>query len=486
MTALLLAGGGLLGIACGSDEDSPTAPTDDNSLPPATGTPGGAGGSGATTPPGQAGAGVTPVASGGTEGVPTGIPVAPTEEPPTPGNENPPPDVPPTAGLQPNCNPPEGDVPTLTLELVTGNLTSPLFVTSAPGDDSRLFVVQQGGAVRVIVDGVLQEQPFIDLSDSVVAGGERGLLGLAFHPKYAENGLFYLHFSSAQANGDGQTAEFSVDPDDRSVANPASRRNVLAFPNDPEPNHNGGSLVFGADGFLYIGMGDGGGGNDQHGAAGNGQNLNTLLGKLLRIDVDGRDVNDAYGIPPANLAAVTGRQALPEIWAYGLRNPWRFSFDACTQDLYIGDVGQNTLEEVDFLPATPLAGTNFGWRLMEGPACRPGDTACATADVSALTLPVDSYGRAVGQSITGGYVYRGSNIPGLRGRYIYADYASEVFFSFRMVDGQMTDRRDITNQMRPVGGGTFGGVASFGQDNAGELYVTAYQPGAIYRVAAAP
>jgi glucose/arabinose dehydrogenase len=486
--ALLLASGGLLGLACGSDDDS-TATTGDSRLQPDTGTPEGSGGSVATMLPGTgaAGASATPVATGGSEGVPTNIPVAPGQEPPpaNPGMDNPPPVTPP-GGLEPNCNPPEGDVPALTLELVANNLDSPLLVTSAPGDASRLFVVQQGGEVRVIVDGALQDEPFIDLSGSIVAGGERGLLGLAFHPQYAENGLFYLHFSSSALNGSGQIAEFSVNPDNRSVADPASRRDVLAFPNDPQPNHNGGDLVFGVDGFMYIGMGDGGGGNDQHGATGNGQNLNSLLGKMLRIDVNGRDVNNAYSIPPNNLAAQTGQQALPEIWAYGLRNPWRFSFDACTQDLYIGDVGQDAIEEVDFLPSTALAGANFGWRIMEGPDCRPGDTVCPQTDQSTLIAPVDSYPHPQGNSVTGGFVYRGSAVPGLRGRYIYADYVSDIFFSFRMENGQMTDRQDITNQMRPAGGGTFDGIASFGQDNAGEMYVTAYQPGAIYRVAAAP
>jgi glucose/arabinose dehydrogenase len=485
-TALLLVSGGLLAVACSSDEDSPPT-TGDNPLQPGASPAGGAGGNGATTiPPDPASTGGTaPVASGGSEGVPNNIPVDPMEEPPNPV-PNEPVEPPPGAGLEPNCNPPEGDVPTLTLELVAEDLTQPLLVKSAPGDDSRLFVVEQGGAVRVLVDGTLQEDPFIDLGGSVTAGGERGLLGLAFHPDYANNGLFYLHFSSSQLNGSGQIAEFSVDPNNRSLANADSRRNVIAFPNDPEPNHNGGDIMFGTDGFLYIGMGDGGGGNDQHGATGNGQNLNTLLGKLLRIDVDGRDVGDAYGIPPNNLAAQTGQQALPEIWAYGLRNPWRFSFDVCTQDLYIADVGQNTLEEVDFLPAPALAGANFGWRIMEGPNCRPNDAVCPQSDLSTFVAPVDSYPRNVGTSITGGYVYRGSNVPGLRGRYFYADYASEAFFSFRMEGGQMTDRQNITNQMRPAGGGTFGGIASFGQDNAGEVYVTAYQPGAIYRVAAAP
>ena len=439
-SALLLAAGGLTALACGSDSRSPNVVGGNDPAPPAGGSGAvGAGGTEAGPDSMPAAAGTGPISAGGSEAQPGDIPIAPGEDEP-PGEPDPepqPPEMPPSTGLAPNCNPPEGPVPTLGLELVADGLDQPIFVTGVPGDDTRLFVMEKGGAVRVLVDGVLAEQPFIDITPLVVNQGERGLLGIAFHPDYAENGLFYLHHSSSQANGDGVIAEYSVNPDDRSLANPDSRREVLRFANDPEPNHNGGDMAFGADGFLFIGMGDGGGGNDNHGPTGNGQNLNTLLGKMLRIDVNGRDVNGAYSIPPDNLATATGQQALPEIWAYGLRNPWRFSFDACTQDLYIGDVGQNTLEEIDFLPANTPAGANFGWRLMEGPNCRPNDQACAQADLSSMTLPIDSYPRTVGVSVTGGYVYRGSNIPGLRGRYIYADYQSARFFSFRVDNGQL-------------------------------------------------
>ena len=495
-TALLLAAGGLLGVACGSDSQSPTVNDDGTSSnTPDPGNTGGQGGSGTTsTPPDGPGTGGTPpVASAGSEGNPGGAPLNPGEMNPGGqaggGGETPPDTTPPASTAAPNCDAPEGAQPTLALELVAGGLAEPLFVTGAPGDDTRLFVVEKGGTVRVIVNGELQEQPFIDITTNVVNQGERGLLGLAFHPKYAENGLFYLHHSSAQNNGDGVIAEFSVDQNNRSVADPASRRNILLFANDPESNHNGGDITFGADGFMYIGMGDGGGGNDQHGTAGNGQNLQALLGKMLRIDVYGRDVNDSYSIPPNNLAEQTGQAALPEIWAYGLRNPWRFSFDPCTQDLYIGDVGQNTLEEIDFLPATATAGTNFGWRIMEGPNCRPNDTVCPGFDTSTLTAPVDSYPRNVGTSVTGGYVYRGSGVPGLRGRYIYADYNSARFFTFRVNGGQLAERVEVTDQMRPAGvdPADFGGISSFGQDNAGEVYVAAFNPnGAIYRIVAAP
>jgi glucose/arabinose dehydrogenase len=483
-----LAAGGLIGLACGSDSRSPNVV--EGPLNPEPGAPNGTGGSSATTPDQTPGGGTGPANTAGTEGQSGEVPLDPNDdnnpdEPGEPGDDTPPTTEPPPTGLAPNCEPaPEAAPPALALELVAGGLNQPLFVTSAPGDDTRLFVVEKGGAVRVIVDGTLQEQPFINITPNVTNNGERGLLGLAFHPDYAQNGLFYLHHSSAQNNGDGVIAEFSVDANNRSLANPDSRRNVLVFANDPEANHNGGDITFGADGFLYIGTGDGGGGNDQHGPTGNGQNLQSLLGKMLRIDVNGRAVNNAYSIPDNNLAAQTGQAALPEIWAYGLRNPWRFSFDPCTRDLYIGDVGQTTLEEVDFLPSTALAGTNFGWRIMEGPNCRPNDAVCPTIDTSTLTLPVDSYPRNVGTSITGGYVYRGSAVPGLRGRYIYADYNSARFFTFRVNNGQLLERREVTDQLRPAG--MFGGIASFGRDNAGEVYVAAFTPGAIYRIVAAP
>jgi glucose/arabinose dehydrogenase len=488
-TALLLVGGGLVGSACGTDDRNPSVVDEENPLNPTPGTGNGNGagsGGAATTPPPAPGTGgTTPVSAGGSESQPGNIPVDPGQpDPAGPGPSTPP--APPGTALAPNCDPPEGAVPALTLELVSDGLEQPLFVTGVPGDDTRLFVLEKAGRVRVIVNGVLQEQPFLDIGSLVVNSGERGMLGLAFHPNYAQNGLFYVHHSSVPENNDGVTAEYKVDPTNPNLADPNSRRLVLRIANDPEANHNGGDLVFGPDKFLYLGMGDGGGGNDQHGTDGNGQNLNALFGKMLRIDVDGRDVNGAYGIPPGNLAEQTAQQALPEIWAYGLRNPWRYSFDACTGDLYIGDVGQNTLEEVDFLAANTPAGTNFGWRLMEGPNCRTGDTVCPTIDTSTLKLPVDSYPRTVGTSITGGYVYRGSAVPGLRGRYFYADYDSNDVFSFRIENGLLVDRQDVSSQIRPSEGGTFGGIASFGTDNAGEVYVAAFQPGAIYRIAAAP
>lgn len=496
VSSLVLVAGGLAAAGCGSDAKDPEMTGE--MLEPEGENPGnGNGGSGASSSPGN---NVAPGNNGGSTGTSTegqgGS--APIDNDPT----NPPagnnggtsdtgePPVDPPVGAAPNCNPADGAVPNLTLELVADGLNQPLYVTGVRSDDSRLFVVEKAGAVRVVLDGELQQAPFINISGQVQNQGERGLLGLAFHPNYQTNGLFYLHWSSNQAAtaGDGIVAEFSRDANDPNVGSPGSQRNLIVF-DDPEGNHNGGDLQFGPDGFLYIGMGDGGGANDQHGAVGNGQNLNTLFGKMLRIDPTGR-ANGAYTVPPGNFAQATGQQALPEIWASGLRNPWRFSFDACTGDLYIADVGQNTLEEVNYVAAaadtrTIAAGLNFGWRIMEGGICRPNEANCNAQTQAGLVLPVDTYPRDVGTSITGGFVYRGADVPGLRGHYIYADYNSARFFRFRMNSGALTERVEITNQMRPAGGGNLDNIASFGTDNAGEMYVAAFTPGAVYRVAPA-
>jgi glucose/arabinose dehydrogenase len=487
-TALALATASIFAVACGSDKREGM---DSNMLEPdptasAGGTAGSGGGRGGQTSSPGGNAGTGPVSSGGSEAQPGETPIDPGAAGAGGADSSPPPEPTVTA----NCNPPEGEVPALSLTLVADDLDEPIYVTGAPGDDSRLFVLEKGGTVRVLVDGVLQEQPFADISSQVVNNGERGLLGLAFHPQYATNGLFYLHYSSTATDGveadDGVVAEFSVNANDRSLANADSQRRVLVV-GQPQTNHNGGQITFGRDGFLYLGFGDGGGGNDNHGTIGNGQDLNTLLGKILRIDPLGRGVNDAYGIPDGNMVAAAGQQVRGEIWAYGVRNPWRFSFDACNGDLYMGDVGQDTLEEINYLRAAAPAGANFGWRVMEGPNCRNNDAVCAQNGTAGLTLPVDSYPTALqGQrgSVTGGYVYRGSDIPGLRGAYIYADYVRAQFFRFRIEDGQAVDRTDITAQLRP-GGGAPQNIASFGQDNDGEVYVAAFNPGAVYRITAA-
>jgi glucose/arabinose dehydrogenase len=499
LLSLTLAAGGAIAVACSSDEDPET--TEGQLMGTGgTGPVGDAGAGGAPATAGAAGAGGAPAGAGtaGSEGQEVGLSI---DQPPAQGGaggEEPPVEPPPPgAALAPNCAPAEGAVPNVALELVADGLQDPIYVTGVPGDDSRLFIMQKGGLIRVLVDGVLQDAPFLDLSGQVANQGERGALGLAFHPSYADNGLLYVHYSSNGSDGlpptgDTVVAEFQVDPNNRSLANVASRRVVLTIA-QPQANHNGGQLSFGADGFLYLGFGDGGSGNDQgagHAAIGNGQTLSTLLGKILRID-PAAGAGAAYTVPPGNLAEVTGQQALPEIWAYGLRNPWRFSFDACTGDLYIGDVGQNALEEVDFVAASPetktiAAGLNFGWRIMEGNICGPVAAECTPQTQAALTLPVDTYDRDVGQSITGGYVYRGSAVPGLRGQYIYADYQTKHIFRFRIENGQVADRTEITDQIVAPGGGDVEEIASFGQDNAGEVYVAAFTPGAVYRIVQAP
>jgi glucose/arabinose dehydrogenase len=366
-------------------------------------------------------------------------------------------------------------VPALQLtQLVTG-LDSPVYLTQPRADDGRLFVVEQTGRIRLVVSGALVEQPFLDLSGKLETGGEKGLLGLAFHPDYAQNGHFYVFYSTL-VNGalTSRVAEYSVSGASADQADPNSER-VLLEVAKPQENHNGGDLVFGPDGFLYIGLGDGGGGGDQHGTIGNGQNLDTFLGKILRIDVDGSSDTTAYAIPPGNIADPAARK---EIWSYGLRNPWRFSFDACTGDMYIADVGQGTLEEVDFEPAN-TSGRNYGWRLMEGINCFNPSSGCDAAAQN-LVLPVATYGRDAGQSITGGFIYRGHAIPSLRGTYLYADYQSAAFFALRMQNGELAQaQQDISDNLNPGGG--VAQISSFGQDNAGELYVLSLT-GTVYRI----
>lgn len=381
--------------------------------------------------------------------------------------------------VTPSCEPPSGARPNLVLTTVATGFAQPLFVMAAPADASRLFVLEKGGRIRLIRDAAVLPEPFLDISANVQAGGERGLLGLAFHPRYAENGRFFVHYS-ANANAGGVSAgsavvaEFTAPAGNPDQADPGSERRLLTLA-DSQGNHNGGMLDFGPDdGLLYIALGDEGGGGDEHGPIGNGQNLGTWFGKILRIDVDARDAGE-YGIPAGNMA---GDGTLPEIWSYGWRNPWRFSFDRCTNDLYVGDVGQGSLEEIDFEPANALAGGNYGWRLMEGESCFNPDTDCnPNAD---LILPVTSYGRNLGRSITGGFVYRASSIPALRGTYFYADYSSARFWSLRMQGGAAVEQQEITADLNP--GNAVGDISSFGTNNAGEVFVTSLGGGTVYRI----
>ena len=366
--------------------------------------------------------------------------------------------------------PPGSPPPALAARLreVASGLNAPLFLTSPPGDQTRAFVVEQGGRIRIIRNDALVPAPFLDLSSKISTGGEQGLLGLAFHPQYAANGRFVVYYTNT--SGDIRIASYKVsaDPD---VADPASEQIVLAVPHPSFSNHNGGMVVFGPDGKLYAGIGDGGSGGDPNG---NGQNRNTLLGKLVRLDVSAAG---QASVPPDNpFAGQSGVR--PEIWAYGLRNPWRFSFDRQTGDLYIGDVGQNAREEIDVSTGQTGAGRglNFGWKIMEGTACFSPSSGC---NRSGLTLPVIDYGHGDGCSVTGGYVYRGSLAPALRGHYFYADYCSGWVRSFLFAGGRATQPLDWA-ALRPGGQ-----ITSFGEDARGELYVMV-SSGKVFRIEPAP
>jgi len=341
--------------------------------------------------------------------------------------------------------------PGLTLALnpfVTSGLTAPVFLTQ-PLDDGRIFVVEQPGRIRLIKDGVLQTTPFLDITSRVLYGGERGLLSVAFHPQYATNHYFYVYFTT-QTNGDIRIERFTAtaNPD---VADPATTKLILTTAHSAQSNHNGGLLSFGPDWMLYAGLGDGGGGGDPFG---NGQNFNALLGSLLRLDVDH---GDPYLIPPDNpFVGQPNRRG--EIWAKGLRNPWRYAFDQPSGNLYIADVGQNAHEEVDVVAAS-AKGVNYGWNTMEGASCYNA----ATCNQTGLQLPVIDYGHNGPCSITGGYVYRGTAIDGLQGHYLYSDYCAAFLKSFRFENGAAVDQKDW--------GITSSSVTSFGRDFAGELYL---------------
>jgi hypothetical protein len=346
----------------------------------------------------------------------------------------------------------------LALEVVTRELSDPLYLTAPPADP-RLFVVEQAGRIRIIRDGALLQTPFLDIRKRASKGGERGLFSVAFHPDYAVNGYFYVNYTEAKT-GHTRVERYRVgDHPDR--ADPGTAKLVLKI-EQPYANHNGGHIAFGPDGMLYIAMGDGGSGGDPKG---HGQNRATLLGALLRIDVDR---GEPYAIPADNpFADKPGARG--EIWAYGLRNPWRFAFDREAGRLYIADVGQNAWEEVNAtLSAAP--GLNYGWNVMEGAHCYPAAIACESAG---LVLPIMAYGHDDGCSITGGYVYRGGAMPALRGHYFYADYCSGFLRSFRLSDGKAVDRRQWAV-------GDIGNVTSFGEDARGELYIISDQ--AVFRL----
>ena len=345
----------------------------------------------------------------------------------------------------------EGSIPSITLKEIAGGLRKPVQLTHAGDGGHRLFVVEQQGTIRIIKNGVLDPTPFLDIRDRVSSGGEKGLLSVAFHPKYKNNGLFYVNYTTRQNGLQTIIAEFKRASVDR--ANP-TRERVLLKVRQPWGNHNGGQLAFGPDGYLYVGMGDGGAANDPHD---NGQRLTTLLGAMLRIDVDKKASSRSYGIPSDN-PFVGQANARDEIWAYGLRNPWRFSFDAANGVLYLADVGQNRFEEIDIIEK----GHNYGWNIMEGNICTPDVN--RQCDRSGLTSPIFVYPQPEeGFSITGGFVYRGTKIPALCGTYIYGDYVTKKIWGLRYAGKKVTNQRQLVKSRYSI--------SSFGQDEVLELYV---------------
>jgi glucose/arabinose dehydrogenase len=329
------------------------------------------------------------------------------------------------------------------------------------GDD-RIFVVEQAGKIFIVdSEGNVNPTPFLDITDRVKSGGEQGLLGLAFHPDYAGNGYFYVNYTD-DSNATN-IARFSVSATDPDQADVSSEKTLLTV-DQPYLNHNGGDLAFGPNGYLYIGLGDGGSAGDPGNRA---QNMQTFLGKMLRIDVDN---GDPYGIPDSN-PFVNEPGILDEIWASGLRNPWRFSFDRVTGDLWIGDVGQNAIEEIDMQPASSNGGENWGWRCYEG-SNEYNTNGCGPS--SEYVFPVFEYSHEIGCSVTGGFVYRGSEIPELQGHYFFADYCSDYIWTLREEGGAWIS--DIAGQFP---GNNF---STFGEDTAGELYVAGHGTGTIYKI----
>jgi glucose/arabinose dehydrogenase len=346
-----------------------------------------------------------------------------------------------------------------------GTFDAPLYVAAAPGDRRRLYVVEQGGRIRIVRGGRTLSRPFLDLSAQVTAGGEQGLLSVAFPPDHQSTGRFYVYFTDRAQQQ--RVVEYRRSSPDR--ADPASARVVMQMA-DPEPNHNGGNMQFGPDGYLYVATGDGGGADDRHGPRGNAQNLGSLLGKLLRIDP--RPASGApYRVPPSNPFA--GREGLRgEIYSYGLRNPWRFSFDRATGDLSIGDVGQDQVEELNFVRRGRGRGANFGWRPFEG---RRRNIAGESAP-NAVAPVLQHTHRAGWCSITGGYVVRDRGLRALRGRYVYGDFCKGQIRAARL-------RPQGARADRGLGLRTIDRLASFGEDARGRVYVVSLA-GPVYRLAA--
>jgi glucose/arabinose dehydrogenase len=359
-------------------------------------------------------------------------------------------------------SPPPGPLPPLALTPVASGFTSPLALVPSNDSTNRLFVVEQRGTIRIIQNGALLAGNFLDISSKVITAGEQGLLGLAFHPQFAANRKFYIYYSQL-LNSQRQSviAEYLTSTANPNQADTTSERILLVINQPNFDNHKGGQLAFGPDGFLYIGLGDGGSGGDPQG---NGQSLNTLLGKILRVDVNTTSGSKPYGVPADNPFA--GGSA-PEIWAYGLRNPWRFSFDS-TGRLFCGDVGQGQFEEVDIIQK----GGNYGWNVMEGAHCFNPSSGC---NQSGKILPITEYDHSEGTAIIGGFVYRGTAISQLQGSYVFGDFTGGKIWRLQETSPGSWTRTVLLSTTRTI--------SSFGQDQTGELYVVDYGAGVVLKLA---
>jgi glucose/arabinose dehydrogenase len=355
----------------------------------------------------------------------------------------------------------------ITLKPFVSGLEAPLAIVNAGDGSNRLFVAEQGGRIQVIRNGQVAATPFLDIASEITSGGERGLLGVAFHPDYPRDGRVFVDYTDT--NGDTQVSSFTVSATDPDRLDPTTEMPILHV-KQPFANHNGGALVFDPSGMLLVSLGDGGSGGDPQG---NGQSLATLLGKILRIDVAGNDAGHPYRIPADNPFADGAGGHRPEIWLYGLRNPWRMSFDGATGDLWIGDVGQNLWEEIDVHRAGQPSGTNFGWNRMEGTHCFEPAQGCYDPG---LTAPVTDYGHDLGCTVIGGGVYRGSAQAAIVGGYVFGDYCTGRLWAIDPAgDGYRA----------PTEVGESGlSLSAFGEDEAGELYAADIAGGAILQVTA--
>jgi glucose/arabinose dehydrogenase len=386
------------------------------------------------------------------------------------------------AALTGMTNVANSQTPSITLKEISRGFTSPVGMASPNDNTNRLFIIEQGGNIKIIKEGELIKKPFLNISSRLdglnIAYSEKGLLGMAFHPNYKTNGRFFVYYSSKykhpKFDHKSIIAEYKVSATNPDVA--LTEEKIILEIYEPESNHNGGMLAFGPDGYLYIGVGDGGGAGDDHGTNGNGQNLNTLLGKILRIDVNGRK---PYAIPYDNpFVGIENTRA--EIWAYGLRNPWRFSFDSKTGELFCGDVGQNKYEEINIIKK----GGNYGWRIMEGYHCYDPPENC---NRTGLTLPVIEYDHDQGISVCGGYVYRGKLMPDHNGKYFFGDWSGKMF----VIEKQTTEKwQMLLPDVDHTGKNDINGkINSMGIDSDGEIYIITqklYGPksptGVVYRV----